>query len=116
MTKQQIGDFIKKERIAQNLTQRELADKIEYRRQVLIEIENSQCDYGIGIVIKIIEALGYQLVPTIKSTELPAAKLASYLNFKSIEPAKEENDPNLQDKKKDRIFAQSNRKHKQKTT
>lgn len=115
MTQQQLGEFIKQQRLLQNLTQNELASKIGCRRQVVLEIENCQCNYGIDIIIKVLAALGYQLVPTPLSTELPKYERNVLFNFSSIKVADVADDPYLQDRKRDRIFAQSKRKTKNKT-
>jgi len=109
MTKEEIGQFVKQQRMLQNMTQQELGDRIGGRRQSLIEIENSQCNYGINGLLEVLATLGFTLVPTVSSIALPGT--TSY-NFSRIEPAQEKDDPSLQERKKERIFAQSNRKNK----
>lgn len=110
MTRKQLGEFVKAQRMLQNLTQKELADKLKCRRQVVIEIENDQCDYGISVILNVLDALGFVLMPTISPKQIPKLSLSSLLDFSKIEVAKEEDDPNLQDKKKKRIFAQQKNK------
>jgi transcriptional regulator with XRE-family HTH domain len=105
MTTEQIGEFVKQQRISQNFTQTELAEKVGVRRQVLIEIENAQCNYGINIIMKILSALGFKLVPTIISTDIPKYERRILFDFKQISPADPANDPYLEEKKKGRIFA-----------
>lgn len=116
MTKEQLGEFVKQQRLLQNVTQSELAEKIGFRRQAIIEIENCQSDYGISVILRVLNALGYKLVPTVTSTELPKYKPNTVLHFSKIESATEKDDPYLQEKKRLSIFAQSKRKLKIKTT
>lgn len=110
MTTQQLGEFVKQQRMTQNLTQGELGSLVRCRRQVIIEIENAQYNYGINIIMKVLAALGFKLVPTIISTELPKYERKILFDFRTINPADPKNDPYLEEQKKDRIFAHSNRK------
>jgi len=112
MTKEQLGVFIKQQRMLQNITQAELAERLGCRRQVIIEIEASQCDYGISVLIKVFEMLGFQLAPIAVMADIPKYSRPPLFNFASIKPAQEKDDPNLQDRKRERILAQSNRKSK----
>lgn len=109
MNKEQLGEFVKQQRMLKNLTQKEFADKLGKRRQSVIEVENGQCDYGVSVLLAMIEVLGFTLVPTVISTTLPSNV---GFNFSLIESAKEEDDPNFQKRKQYRIFAQSHRKQK----
>lgn len=109
MTKEQLGEFVKQQRMLQNITQKELSERVGCRRQALIEIENAQCEYGVSVIISVLNSLGFMLVPTVCSTALPTY---NFLNFAKIKSAEEKDDPSLQERKKERIFAQSNRKHK----
>lgn len=111
MTRKELGEFVKHQRMLQNLTQQELATKAGFsRRQVVVEIENDQCDYGISVILKVLDALGFVLMPTISPKQIPKLKVSTLLDFSKIEVAKEEDDPRLQDKKKNRIFAQQKNK------
>jgi transcriptional regulator with XRE-family HTH domain len=111
MTRKQLGEFVKQQRILQNMTQQELADKAGFsRRQVVVEIENDQCDYGISVILKVLDALGFVLMPTISPRQIPKLNVSTLLDFSKIEVAREEDDPRLQEKKKKRIFAHSQTK------
>lgn len=107
MTRKQIGEFIRVQRVAQNLTQKELAEKVGCRRQVLVEVENDQCDSGMSVFTNLLAGLGFVLMPTISSEQLPKLNPCSMLNFAKIEPARPEDDPRLQEHKRKRIIAQS---------
>lgn len=107
MTRKQLGEFIKQQRILQNMSQKDLSEKIDCRRQLVIEVEANQYDTGIGIYIKMLEALGFQLMPTISSTELPKLDRDILFNFITIKPAQPEDDPLLQQVKKKRIVSQN---------
>lgn len=64
MTKQEIGLFVLKERNDQKLSQQQLADKAGLnRRQQIMEIETNAVDYGVEVLVKVLKALGYILVP-----------------------------------------------------
>jgi transcriptional regulator with XRE-family HTH domain len=104
MTKEQLGDFVNQQRILQNYTQKELAEKVGCRRQVIIEIENSQCDYGITMLVRVLKALSFDLVPSPYLSNTTKVDRILY-NFNIIEPAKPEDDPSFQIQKKNRIFA-----------
>ena len=69
MTKQELGEFVRDQRKARGLTQKELADKLSIRRQAILEIENAQWNYGIDILLQILDSFGYQLFPKSLATK-----------------------------------------------
>jgi transcriptional regulator with XRE-family HTH domain len=97
MNSKQLGEFVKEERLRQQMTQKDLADKLQRkRRQAVIEVEQDQCDYGISVLIGILAALGYELVPH----RIGLQPLTSF-DFSKIESATEP----LEIPKKKRTFA-----------
>jgi transcriptional regulator with XRE-family HTH domain len=72
MTKQEIVSFIKEERKKQKLSQKELAYKADIKRyQQILEIEQGIVDVGIATFIKVVRALGYELLITNPYDKIP---------------------------------------------
>ncbi len=95
MNKEQIGSFILEERKRQNLSQQQLAEKAGFnRRQQITEIEKSQFDYGIEVLIKVLNALGYK--PAFEQIESVTTKTITNVtstfnfDFSKAEPAQDE--------------------------
>ncbi len=74
MTLLEIGSYVKEQRELNNLTQKELADKIGMRRQTIIDIEQAQVNYGIVGLLAILEVLGTPL------------SFISGFSFKNVQP------------------------------
>lgn len=92
MNKVELGNFVKEERLRQLLSQKELASKAGLaRRQQIIEIENSQYAYSIDVLIKVINALGYDIEP--KSFR-QLTKLTPVFDFRLVKSAKPEDEFN----------------------
>jgi len=86
--KVQVGNFIRDNRKLQGLSQQGLAEKAGLtRRQQIIEMENAQYDYGIDVLIKVINALGFKLATGPLGEDVPA----DYpFDFAKVESAREE--------------------------
>ena len=63
MNKDQLGLFIRKQRVRLGLTQKDLAEIVQCRRQAIIELERNQCDTGFVLIEKILNRLGFELFP-----------------------------------------------------
>lgn len=110
MTKEQIGSFVLNERKKQGLSQKALAEKAGFSRyQQILEIEKNQFDYGVDVLIKVLNALGRVLVindPTWETrvnaevNEPDVQTSATIFDFSKAEPAKEEEAPAPVTKKK----------------
>ncbi len=57
-----IGVFIKNKREELNLTQEELAEKVNYGLRLIESVETSKFDYNISILLNICEALEVDLI------------------------------------------------------
>lgn len=66
MDKQQIAIFVKEQRLALSMTQQELADAAQVRRQTVIEIENAIREYGIDKLLQVLNALDLEMTFTPK--------------------------------------------------
>jgi transcriptional regulator with XRE-family HTH domain len=108
MNRKQFGEFIKAQRMAQNMTQGELAEKANIsRRQAIMEAEKDMCDYGINALVNILAALGFELLIR------PLTRVSGgALDFSKIQSAEPQDDPNFEKPKKERKFAKqkSNKK------
>lgn len=63
MTKEEIGQLIKRERLDQKLSQKKLAELAGLKRyQQIMEIENSEHDYGFDALWKVLQALGITII------------------------------------------------------
>ncbi len=103
MNKQEIGNAILTERKKQKLSQKALAEKIGLTRyQSILEIENGTFNYGIDVLIKVINALGIILnliIPFSEETEESNATTSfKVFDFSKVEIAKEEDNENIKQK------------------
>lgn len=105
MTKLEIGTFVLNERKKQSLSQKKLAEKVGIKRyQQILEIEKGQFDFGVDILIRVINALGYKLAfiepskeqPIIVSSDTPTGMF----NFKDAKSATEDDNPDFKTSKK----------------
>lgn len=62
MNKQQIATFVKEQRTALSMTQQQLADAAQVRRQTVNEIENAVREYGIDKLLQVLEALDIKIL------------------------------------------------------
>jgi len=62
MNKQQIATFVKEQRLALSMTQQQLADAAQVRRQTVNEIENAVREYGIDKLLQVLEALETEII------------------------------------------------------
>jgi transcriptional regulator with XRE-family HTH domain len=102
MTKEQIGSFVKDERKRQKLSQQALADKAGFPRyQQILEIEKAQFDYGIDVLIKVMNGLGLeirflqpgQFVTVPLDTVVTSEDKPLLFDFKKTKAATEEDNP-----------------------
>lgn len=62
MDKNDIGAFLNNIRVEKNLSQQQLAELAGFtRRQQIMEIEQAKTEYGVTVLVKTLEALGYVL-------------------------------------------------------
>jgi DNA-binding XRE family transcriptional regulator len=61
MTKKELGTFVYDKRIELNLSQSQLAEKIDKRRQAVFEVEKDLVDFRVSVLIDLLAALGYKL-------------------------------------------------------
>jgi transcriptional regulator with XRE-family HTH domain len=80
MIKKQLGEFVRSERVKQNLSQQAFSDKIKRRRQAAREVENDLVDYRFSVLVDMLGALGFELTVT------PIKKVG--FDFSKVEPAK----------------------------
>lgn len=110
MNKEQIGSFILDERKRQGLSQKALAEKAGLTRyQQILEIEKNQFDYGVEVLIKVLNALGRILAivdPTwearvnAEATDPPIVQNPTTIfDFSKAESAKEEEEQPIEKKK-----------------
>lgn len=95
MNKEQIGSFVLNERKAQGLSQKALAEKAGLTRyQQILEIEKNQFDYGIEVLIKVLNALGVTIVlnGSGQSVQRAEPKPSPTFDFSKAEAAKEDDD------------------------
>jgi transcriptional regulator with XRE-family HTH domain len=94
MTKEQIGSFVLDERKRQGLSQKALAAKVGLTRyQQILEIEKNQFDYGVDVLIKVLNALGVTIALNGTSQSVQKEQPASaptIFDFSKAQPAKEE--------------------------
>lgn len=62
MNKQQIATFVKEQRLTLGMTQQQLADAAQVRRQTVNEIENAVREYGIDKLLQVLEALETEII------------------------------------------------------
>jgi transcriptional regulator with XRE-family HTH domain len=98
MNKQQIGEAITKERTVKGITQVQLAEKLNVRRQAIIEVELSQFDYRIGRLLEILDGLDLQLLIVRKDANVatmvsaPVEAGTEVLIFRGVKPLLEDPD------------------------
>lgn len=80
MNRTEIGEFIKQKRLESQLSQAALAKLAGVRRQSILEIENSQYDFRVDTLLKILNALDLDLIV---SDRIVSYQAVTY-NFKNI--------------------------------
>ncbi len=84
MTKQQIGELVKHERILRNLTQKELAAKAGLSRyQAILEIENASKNYQIENLLCVLSVLKVQVLPEYIEEDKPITGIIDFGKVKS---------------------------------
>lgn len=78
MTREEIGFFVKDQRVIKGLTQQQLADKAGCRRQAVLEVENNLRNFGIDTLLLLLNALETNLPSTINK------KIFNFSQIKSI--------------------------------
>jgi len=61
MTKKQLGEFVRSERVKQDLSQQAFSDKLKRRRQAIREVENDLVDYRFSVLVEMLGVLGFEL-------------------------------------------------------
>lgn len=64
MNKKQIATFVREQRMSLGMTQQQLADTAQVRRQTVIDIENAIREYGIDKLLQVMEALETEITFT----------------------------------------------------
>lgn len=76
MNKQEICQFVYSTRTKKELSQARLATEIGKRRQAVFEIEKNLVDFGIGVLLDVVHALGYKIeIVPIKETVFDFSKV-----------------------------------------
>ena len=110
MTKEEIGLFVLKERKKQKLSQKGLADKADLARyQQIMEIETASVNYGIDVLIKVVNALNFEIIINDPGWEERVNKevndTVSLFDFSKVESIKPEPEEKVVGKLKNKIVS-----------